>query len=299
MKRVLAAMTLPLSLIAMTACGGGDPLAGDKSAADTITVGSANFPESQLLAEIYAQALEAKSIKVVRKPDLGSRETYVPALKDGSIDMIPDYTGTLLQYFRKDAPETSEQDVYTALRAETPAELAVLDKASAQDKDAVVITKETAQRLNVKSIADLAPHCKDLVFGGPPEFTTRAGGIPGLAKNYGCNFREYKQLQPGAVTSEALKGNAVQAADIFTTDSTIKANGFVVLEDPKLNFAAQNIVPLIKVAKASESVRNALNAVQAKLDTPILLDLNAKLADKSKPDPKDVAKEWLKSVGLA
>jgi osmoprotectant transport system substrate-binding protein len=303
MKRVIAGVATALAAtLAVSACGSSDPLANDSGdgggSGETIVVGSANFPESQLLAEIYAQALEAKGVTVDRQLDLGSREKYMDGLKDGSIDLIPEYSGVLLQFFNKEAPEVESEEVYTALQAALPDNLIVLDKAAAEDKDAIVVTKETADKWSLKSIKDLVPHCKEVVFGGPPEIKQRPDGIPGFEKVYGCTFKSFSALEPGAITTKALLDGTVQAADIFTTDASIEANDLVVLEDPKNNFAAQNVLPLINKDKASDKVKDALNAVSAKLDTTTLLELNAALNAPDKPEYADVAKEWLAKIGL-
>ena len=294
--------------LALTACGGGsDPLSsgsGQTSGAaapnDTIVVGSANFAESQILAEIYAQALAAKGVTVEKRLNIGSREAYIPGLQDGSIDLIPEYSGVLLQYFDKTADETEPDAVYTALQAALPDNLIVLDKSAAEDKDAVVVTRDTATRLNVKSIADLAPQCPTLVFGGAPEFQTRPDGIPGIQATYNCAFKEFRSLDAGGpLTVAALKNGDVQAANLFTTQSTIAANDFVVLEDPKNNFAAQNVLPLINKAKATDTVKATLNAISAKLTTEGLTKLNAEADGDAKPSPEAVAKNWLSQNGLA
>jgi osmoprotectant transport system substrate-binding protein len=300
MKRVIAGVATALAAtLAVSACGSSDPLADENAGSgDSITVGSANFPESQLLAEIYAQALESKGVSVTRQLDLGSREKYFDGLKDGSIDLIPEYTGTLLQFINKKAKQVGPDEVYTALQGVLPANLIVLDKAAAEDKDAVVVTKETADKWNLKTIDDLVPHCGEVIFGGPPEIQQRPDGIPGIKETYNCTFKSFSALEPGAITTKALLDGTVQAADIFTTDASIEANNLVVLEDPKNNFAAQNVVPLINKKKASATVKDALNAVSAKLDTKTLLDLNARLNAPDKPEYSDVAKEWLGEVGL-
>ena len=294
--------------LALTACGGGsDPLSsgsgqtsGAAAPSDTIVVGSANFAESQILAEIYAQALAAKGVTVEKRLNIGSREAYIPGLQDGSIDLIPEYSGVLLQYFDKTADETEPDAVYTALQAALPDNLIVLDKSAAEDKDAVVVTRDTATRLNVKSIADLAPQCPTLVFGGAPEFQTRPDGIPGIQATYNCAFKEFRSLDAGGpLTVAALKNGDVQAANLFTTQSTIAANDFVVLEDPKNNFAAQNVLPLINKAKATDTVKATLNAISAKLTTEGLTKLNAEADGDAKPSPEAVAKNWLSQNGLA
>jgi osmoprotectant transport system substrate-binding protein len=309
MKRtVVGLVTATVAVLGLAACGGGgggggNPLAGGSGGGNgsnpTITIGSANFTESEVLAEVYAGALQAKGINVKTHLDIGSREVYFPALKDGSIDLIPEYSGTLLQYINKSATQVSPSDVYSALKQQLPKGLTVLDMSSAQDSDAVVVTKATAQQYNAKSIADLAPHCGQLTFGGPPEMQTRPDGLPGLKKNYNCVFGTFKSLDAGGpLTVAALKNGNVQAADIFTTDPSIPANGWVVLADPKNNFAAQNVVPVLSSSKADSKVTAALNAVQAKLTTSVLTQLDAAMAAPSKPDASTVADNWLKSVGL-
>lgn len=308
MKRSLIARTAAMAAVAaigLTACGGGgDPLAPSGPAATPspsgkIIVGSANFTESQILAEIYAQALTAKGVQTELTPPIGSREAYYKGLQDGSIDLIPEYTGTLLQYLNKDAPETEHAAVYAALQKTLPPTLIVGAMSAAEDKDAIVVTKETAAKYNAKTIADLAPNCGQLVFGGPPEIQKRPDGIPGFAKVYNCTFKEFKPLDAGGpLTVAALKNGDVQAADIFTTDASIPANGFVVLDDPKSNFAAQNVVPLVNKAKADDKVKAALDAVSAKLTTTELTTLNSDAAAPSKPSLASVAKAWLTKNGL-
>jgi osmoprotectant transport system substrate-binding protein len=179
-----------------------------------------------------------------------------------------------------------------------PARLTVLDKSAAEDKDAVVVSKAVADRYSAKSIADLAPHCGELVFGGPSEFETRPDGIPGIKKTYNCAFKSYLSLDTGPVTVKAVTDNTVQAADIFTTNPAIEENNLVALEDPKHNFAAQNVVPLINSAKASDQVKQVLNAISAKLTTAALVDLNRQLNAPDKPDSSTVAKAWLSQNGL-
>jgi glycine betaine/choline ABC-type transport system substrate-binding protein len=137
-----------------------------------------------------------------------------------------------------------------------------------------------------------------LILGGPPEFQTRVDGIPGLAKNYGVTFGSYKVLDTGGpVTVAALKNGQVDAADLFTTDPSIAANNFVILADPKSNFAAQNVLPIINKAKATDGVKSTLNAISAKLDTAGLGALMVKVIT-DKQDPDAVAKAWLTTEGL-
>ena len=301
--RLVLATAVATSALALTACGGGgsNPLAAPAAtpaASDTIVVGSANFPENVLLAQIYAGALSAKGVKVSTKLNIGSREAYVPGLKDGSIDLIPDYSGNLLTYFDPKATQVTSDDVFAALQTTVPAPLEVLPQSTAEDKDAVVVSKATATKYNLTSIGDLAAVGNKIVLGGPPEWKTRPTGVPGLKAKYGITFKSYKSLDAGGpLTINALKKNQIQAGDIFTTDPNIVSNGWVALEDPKNLFAAQNVLPLINKNKATPTVTSALNAVSAKLTTPVLADL-VKQVIADKKDPEAVAQTFLSSSGL-
>jgi osmoprotectant transport system substrate-binding protein len=307
MKRTRAALlgAALASLLAVAACGsssGGSPLSsggGSKAPSDSIVVGSANFPENVLLADIYADALSAKGVKVSTKLNIGSREVYIPALKDGSIDLIPEYSGVLLQYFQPSATQVSSDDVFSALQTAVPAPLTVLDQSQAQDKDAVVVTKATADKYHLTAIGDLKPVAGKMTYGGPPELKTRPTGLPGLKAKYGVVFGKFLALDAGGpLTIQALKSGRIQGGDVFTTDPNIAANGWVILQDPQNLFAAQNVLPLINKAKATPTVTAALNAVSGKLDTPTLGALVTKVV-LDKQDPDVVAKAWLASVGLS
>ena len=303
-SRIALAVTAVAAMIGVAACGSGssDPLAAGSSPVQagsrTIVVGSANFPESALLAEIYAGALSARGVTVQKKLNIGSRETYIPALKDGSIDLIPEYTGVLDQYFNKSAKATDSNAVYAELKAAVPATMTILNKSAAQDKDAVVVTKGTAAKLGLKSIADLQTYAKDLTLGGPPEWKTRPTGVPGLKKFYNLDFKDFRPLDAGGPLSvQALKNGQVDAVNLFTTDPSIADNGFVILDDPKNLFAAQNVVPLIAKSKVTPTISASLNAVSAKLDTATLGEL-VKEVVVDKKDPAVVAKEFLAKNGL-
>ncbi|HWC83478.1 MAG TPA: ABC transporter substrate-binding protein [Pseudonocardiaceae bacterium] len=307
MKRTIIGLaTACVAVLGLTACGsssnpvsGSSGASGAPSPAGTITIGSGNFTESTLLADIYVAALTAKGVKVNTKLDIGNREAYFPALKSGTIDLIPEYSGTLLQYLNANATEVASDPVYAALQKALPSNLTVLNQAAAEDKDAIVVTKATSDKYHLTSMAQLGPICGQLTFGGPPELKTRPDGVPGFKKNYDCTFGTFDSLDAGGpLTVAALKNGQVQAADIFTTDPSIPDNGWVVLADPKNNFAAQNVVPVVNKAKLTPTITAALNAVQAKLDTRTLASLDAQLNAPDKPDPSDVAQSWLKSVGL-
>lgn len=308
----LAVLALVAALVLASCGGGSDPLqggggnggggnsdennGGKEGGSAAITIGSANFPESSLLARIYAGALRAKGVTVDTKLDIGQREIYIKALQDGSIDLVPEYTGNLLTYFDKSATATKPDAVYSALQKAVPSKLTVLDMSTAQDKDAVVVTKETADKLHLKTISDLKGKAPDLVLGAPPEWGTRPDGVPGLKRVYGLHFQQFRKLS-GAQPVQFLKSGQVDAANIFTTDPAIKQNNFVALKDDKNLFSAQNVVPLITKDKASDKVTTTLNAISAKLKTSTLIELLTKV-NVDKKDPGTVAKGWLKSEGL-
>ena len=303
MKILTTAIATAIAVLSLAACASGDPLAATPGASGAaqpaIVVGSANFPESELLAELYAGALAAKGVPVTKKLNIASRETYVPALKSGEIDLIPEYTGAFAKYLNADADTSDEPTALASLKAALPENLAALEPSSAQDKDSITVTKQTADKYSLKTIEDLVPVAGELVLGGPPEWKERAAGIPGLKKVYGLEFKEFKPLDvAGPLTVQALKNGQVQAANLFTTDPAIKANSFVSLEDTKSFFGAQNVIPVLTKSKATPEVSAALNAVSAKLDTDSLATLVTKVVV-DKADAADVAAEWLKAGGLA
>ncbi|MFD4179565.1 ABC transporter substrate-binding protein [Rhodococcus sp. NPDC058514] len=294
------------TVAALAACGGNsDPLSsggGGTSDPNSVVIGSANFPESETVANIYAEALKANGFDVRTKLNIGSRETYIPAVKDGSIDVIPDYTGNLLQYLDKDTTATTAADVDAALPAALGPDLAITTPAPAEDKDAVVVTRETADKWQLTSIADLAPHSAEVKFGAPAEFQERAGGLPGLAADYGLVISPQNFVPiadgGGPATVAALASGQVTAANIFTTSPAIAKNDFVVLSDPKNNFPAQNVVPVLRANKQSEKLTAVLNAVSAKLTTDELVALNDSVSGDTKTEPAAAASQWVTAQGL-
>ena len=269
-----------------------------------ITVGSANFAESQILAEIYAGALEDKGYDVQRKLNIGARETYFPALEKGSIDFFPEYTGSALSYVSKD-PSASKPDAqqnYDNLAGELEKkELTALEMAEAQDQDGIVVNKQTAEKYSLEKISDLEPHADELVMGGPPECPKRFACLLGLKEEYGIEFKEFKPLDvAGPLTVKALKENAVQVANLFTTQSAIPANGFVLLEQDKPIAGAENVVPIVRneiVEAYGQDFEDAVNGVTEKLTTEGLTALNERV-EVDKDDPDEVAADWLQEEGL-
>ncbi|MET9314300.1 ABC transporter substrate-binding protein [Kribbella sp. NPDC003505] len=288
-----------VAVLGLAGCGGGgDQLGNDNagsspapSKVSSITVGSADFSESQLLAEIYGQALAAKGIEVKKKPNIGNRETYMAAIKDGSVDLVPEYTGAALAYFDKNSTETDPDKAYEALKKALTPGLEVLDKSPAADEDTIVVTKATADKYGLKSLGDLKD--KNLIAGGSSEFKVRSAGLKGLKEKYGVEFKEYKTLDAGGPLSiKALEDNQIQVTNLFTTQSVIKEQGFVQLDDPENILPPNNIVPLIRTDHKSDDIVATLNAVDAKLTTDALTDL-VKRIDAGKESADAVAKDWL------
>jgi len=295
MSRVIrGAVVAVLALALLPACGGG----GGSGSGKTVVVGSANFPENVLLAQIYAQALQAKDVTVDVKANIGARELIYKQIESGGLSVLPEYHGALLAYLDKTATATSTEDVNAALKAKLPAGLAILNSSKAEDKDALNVTRATADKYSLKTIEDLKAGAKDLILGGPPEFKTRQQGVVGLKDVYGLEFKEFRSLDTaGPVTVAALSKNDIQVANLFTTDPAIAVNNFVVLDDPKNLFSSQNVTPLINKAAVDSAAQTVLNNVSEKLDTPTLTQLMRQVAV-DKKDPDTVAKNWLKSAGL-
>lgn len=294
----LAALAATTALT-LSACSGGDPLAADPPAASTggITVGSADFPESQLLATIYAQALTAGGVDATTKLNIGSREVYMPALLDGSINLLPEYTGATLSYLNSDATGTAPEDVATELDEALPKGIAMLTPSDAQDSDVLAVTRATAEKYDLETIEDLVPHASDLVLGGPPEWKTRHEGVAGLEEVYGLTFKEFRTLDVGGpLTISALANGQIAAADLYSTSPAIEENDFVSLVDNKNLFRAQNIVPIIAEDQASDEVTTVLDAISAALTTEDLVEMNGRLADEESID--EVAADWLSEHDL-
>jgi osmoprotectant transport system substrate-binding protein len=266
----------------------------------SVVIGSANFPENELLATVYAQALQAKGIKVTTKLNIGAREVYYPQVEKGTISIIPEYNGTLLTVeVDKTSTAKTTAEVDAALAAKLPSSLQVLNPAPAQDSDSITVTQATANKDHLKSIADLKPYAANMVLGAPPEFKTRTDGIAGLKATYGLTFKSFDPLdESGPLTLAALQSGKVQAADVFTTTPQIVTDKLVSLADPKFNFAAQNVIPLVYKPAMNATIINTLNAVDAKLTTEALLQMdNAVITEHA--NYSTVAAGFLQAAGLS
>ncbi|MFD0888931.1 ABC transporter substrate-binding protein [Streptosporangium algeriense] len=305
MKRLFSTVVVTLAAaLTLSACGGGDPLtnasatpadSGGAPAAggSKVVVGSANFPENVLLAEIYSQALQAKGVQVEKKLNIGSREVLYGQVKSGGLTVLPEYIGSLLAFIDKSATAKTKEDVLAGLKEKLPAELEVLEPAAAEDSDSLTVTRELSQKVGLTTIEDLAKVAKNLTIGGPPEFQTRQE--KNLKDTYGLEFKEWKKT--GDATADALKDGTIEVGNVFTTDPKVIINGLISLQDTKHVFGAGNVAPLVNKAGVNETVTSTLNAVSAKLDTAGLLTMMKRLSIE-KADAATVAKEWLVQNGL-
>lgn len=306
MRRIRKFIVLGTALLtlAVAGCGSSNPLGGGEISGDlkTITVGSADFTESKIIAEIYAQALEANDFTIKRQFGIGSRETYIPAAQDHSIDLIPEYTGNLLQYFDPEATATTSDAVLLALLKALPGDLSILYPSPAEDKDTLAVSETTAREWNLKSIADLAKRSPEVKVGGPSEFQTRVTGLVGLKQEYGLDIAPANFVAisdgGGPATVQALTGGTVTAANVFSTSPAIEKNNLVVLEDPESVFLAANVVPLVASQKMSNNLKSVLDAVSAELTTEALIQLNTSVEGNEGVDPDEAAAKWIKDNGF-
>ncbi|MCS3492742.1 osmoprotectant transport system substrate-binding protein [Arthrobacter sp. JUb119] len=297
-KQILSTSALVLAgSLALAGCSGADPLATESDAAqeggESIVVGSQAYYSNEIVAEIYAQALEGAGMEVERKFSIGQRDAYMPQLEDGSIDVFPEYTGNLLQFYKEDTEARSADEVYSELKESLPESLAVLEAAPASDQDSYTVTKEFAEANKVASIEDLAGISEPLTVGGPPELAQRPYGPQGLESVYGVKA-EFSAT--GDTTVEDLAAGTVNVANVFTADPRIQTEDLVVLEDPKSLFLASNVVPLV-AADQSGKLAEVLNPVSEKLTAQVLVDLNVQ-STVDKKSAADIASAWLTSEGL-
>jgi osmoprotectant transport system substrate-binding protein len=298
--RRLAIPLLAFVLVA-GACGGTDPSADPT---DGVTVAAFGFTESRVLAELYAQAMEAKGIPVRRALDLASREVVEPALEQGVVDFVPEYSGTALEFLNRAAGQATSDvaATYGLLRAAfSTRDVITLDPAPAQDQNALAVTKETAARLRLSKVSDLVPVAHDLVFGAPPECPERRFCLAGLVAVYGLSFREFRALDAGGpLTLGALEGNEIDVGLLFTTSPAIATSGLVLLEDDKGLQPAENVVPVVRapvLERYGDTLSNAANAVSRLLTTQELIELNRRV-DVDGDSPEEAAGAWLARHGL-
>jgi len=328
-RLALGAASLALVISACAPGGGGESPGVSPDQKPSITIGSAGFYESQLMAEIYAQALEASGYTIERNLSIGTREQTQPAIESGQIDMLPEYIGSELTFLGRETladPDATdeEKEAMTAsgdsdetyqklVAALEPLGISLLEFTPAQDTNAFVVRAETAEEFDLVTMSDLADVATDLVWGLPPECETNplcAGVAPegstqregGLAE-YGINYDELEvELLAAcdAPIATALNDGVVDVAELCSTQPDIQRFNFVVLEDDLQTQPAENIAPIVRtewLESAPGDFEEILNAVSAAMDTETLTSLGVQVAVDQEPIP-DVARQWLEDNGL-
>lgn len=296
-RLTLALGATALASLVLAGCAASDPLqggSGDAAAdASTIVVGSQAYYSNEIIAEIYAQALEGAGFEVERQFNIGQRDAYMPSIEDGSIHLFPEYTGNLLQYFDPETTATTSDDVYAALQEALPEGLTVLDQSSATDQDSYNVTAAFAEENDVSSIADLAG-IDGLVLGGAPELEERPYGPKGLQEVYGVTVTF--QATADTTVDELVAGN-IQIANVYSADPRIETDDLVTLEDPEGLFLASNVVPLVNEDVADE-IADVINEVSAALTPEGLVALNVQSTQEQRSS-EDIATDWLAENGLS
>jgi len=291
---------LAVASLALAGCGGSsDPLngnqdAGSSASSDTVVVGSQAYYSNEIIAEIYAQALEGAGKKVTRQFNIGQRDAYIPLLESGAVSLFPEYSGNLLQYFDKNTTARTADQVYAALPAALPDGLKVLDQSSATDQDSYTVTKAFADANGLTSIADLAKVTTPLTLGGNAELAQRPYGPSGLEQTYGVkvNFSA-----TGETTVDDLVAGTINVANVYTADPRIQTDNLVTLADPKGLFLASNVVPVVSSSQVADEVSDVINKVSAALTPEGLVQLNVQSTVDQK-SPADIAKAWLSANGF-
>ena len=302
MKRsALAAVVAAFTAVALTACSTGKSLEGGEkaeegAASSKIVVGSQDYYSNEILAEVYAQALEGSGFTVERQLRIGQREVYMPELESGSIDVFPEYTGNLLQYFDKDASARADAEVYQALGAALPKGLRVLDEAPATDQDSYVVTTSFASEHSLSSIGDLA-HAGQITLGGNSELATRPYGPKGLEAEYGVKVG-FTPIEDsgGPLTVKALNDGSIQLANVYSSDPALADGSLTVLKDPKGLFLASHVVPVVST-KINQEAAAVINKVSAALDAKDLIEMNRQSTAEAQ-SASSIASKWLESKGL-
>jgi len=302
-KHIMGIAAVAALTLLASGCAASDPLnsgGGEQTSGkgDTIVVGSANFPGNVLIGEVYAKALEDAGFNVERKLNIGAREVLYSQVENCSINVVPEYNQALLAFVDADNTAEGTEAVDAALAEVLPDSLKVLKSSAAQDNNAVAVTNATAEKHNLKSIADLKDVAPDMIFGGPTEWKERSVGYLGLQSKYGVEFKEYKILDySGPITISALDKGDVDAALLFSTVPQIATSGYTVLEDPENAVGVNNVTPLVCPSAVPDDAQQVLDKVSEKLTTDDLIDMNASFS-LDHEDAADVAAAWVKKAGL-
>lgn len=299
-RGVIGAILLSVALVA-TACGSGDD--ADPGDGPDIVIGSQDFGESAIVAEIYKGALEASGFSASVQAVGGFRDLELAAFDSGDINLAPEYAASMLEFLNDFAGEATGDAGETTdmLNGELEAiGLVALDPSDAVDTNALVVTGDTASAVGISTLSDLTDH-PELVLGGPPDCETNAFCIPGLLDVYGVDLAStFQPLDAGQITVQALEAGEIDIAVLFSTSGIIADRGFVLLEDDKGMLAADNVVPVLTAdleEAYGSSLSDVLNDISSKLTTADLTAMN-KAFDIDLEDPDDIAAEWLADNGF-
>jgi len=279
------------------------PLAASCAPRDAVKVGSKNFTEQLILGELYAQAIEHAGLVVTRKLDLGTTDIAMAALRRGEIDLYPEYTGTALLNVLHEPPISDPKRAYLTVSRAYARRFGLLwlDPAPMNDTQALATTQAVAGRWAFGKLSDLAPKAPELRLGAVPEFLTRADGLPGLQRVYGgFHFKQVKIIDNG-LKYRALEHGDVDVIIAFSTEGQLKADSLVVLEDDKHLFPSYAVAPVVRktLVAAKPAIGTALDALSPQLTNDVMQNLNLQVDGPQKREPADVARDFLKSAGLA
>lgn len=285
------------------ACASPAPLAPetapptDPEPISALTIGSQQYYSNEIIAELYAQALEAGGYTIDRQYQIGQREVYLPEVESGQIDLMPEYSGNLLQYYDPETTAKSGEEVLTALTSALPDGLRPLAAAPATDQDSYNVTADFAAEHGLESLEDLAKVPGPIKVAANSEFAERPYGPRGLKEFYDVDVTVVPvEDSGGPLTVKALTDGTVQAADIYSADPAIATNNFVTLSDPKNMILPQNVVPIVSV-KVDDVAAAIIDQVSAALTTEELVQLNARSVTEQAAS-STIAGEWLTQKGL-
>ena len=264
-----------------------------------LQVGSKQFTESVILAEITVQALRSAGVEANHRRELGGTQILFHALEADELDVYPEYTGTMLLAVLKQESMTDQKAVYDTVKDAYAAKgLVVLNQAPVNNTYVLVVRPDTAQKYKLQTLSDLARVSKELKLGAGPEFRDRKDGIPGLKAKYDMDFKEDLQLAIG-LRYQALKNDQIQIVNGYATDGMISAMKLTRLKDDKNLWPPYFVVPVVRkeTLDANPKVADVLNKVSGMLDETTVAEMNYKV-DGEKLEPKDVARDFLKSKGL-
>lgn len=305
MRRLRVVVVAALLALGLAACSSDDPMAtngqspdsGTTDSATSLVIGSQQYYSNEIIAELYAQALEAEGYQITREYQIGQREVYLPEMESGAIDLLPEYSGNLLQYYDPETTAKTPDEIVSALADALPEGLRPLADAEATDQDSYTVTRAIAEQYELTAIGDLAKLPQPIKLGANSEMETRPYGLPGLKSIYGVDAELVPIEDSGSALSiKALVDGQVQVANIYTASPAIKANDLVSLDDPEAMILPQNVVLIVSAAVDADAAA-VIDAVTAKLSMQDLIDLNDRSVTEQLTSA-EIATDWLTEKGL-